>query len=782
MKKYLSFIFIFVFMLFCCGTVFIADNFSRAQADSTIVRISNQNEFKAAFEGSHYAEKNVQFILTDDIEFMDDFNINIDCSAIFEGTFDGQGHKLSGGYRLTFNNYANTYYLGLFPQAKNATIKNLKLTGRDRTYTLQPAGINEIYIGGLVGYGENVKFENCELGEITTRMQGDEVIKETLTISAETYSNINFGAFAGKLKNDLNSEEYSIYNCVNYYDFIAYPKSNSTLRAGGLVGVLEQCKILNSISYGNINLVSSMETAPENEIATQYIGGIAGYVIGTQSKIQNTCFAGDITATEAQLEGNPQTISPKIGAIIGGVSASAPSTGNINFDYWLNDNLSSVGEGLTITSDKVDCVETINQTFLIDKTKFNPASASWDFEKIWIMNKDSNIHLQHFQSFEYSLADILDRATQVLDRSQSYFIVDGQPVADQVGYIRDGVLVKYGQTIGIKLVVKENYQKFYSLIDVVLNLNTSVPVDLGSAKQEDGSYLIEIEANNSTAGSYSFVMDADLFNCIITVSEAAKEGGQGGVKMYGATSTVQEMTLVFSIQSQSQRIVGVGSGIYTFSHWELYYQGNSGWEKVNDYEEENSALNIIFGSGLFDREFMLMAYFTDEDAVFVKFPTFNNAKIESIKISGEDYTGDSIAVSPTGTVAFEIVSKNGYALNYTKFIYDMELHYGENSVVMVGDPIKNEEDGNTTYKFNLYMKNVQNLEADEMELNFSIEDEKSSDSGLPVWGYVAIIGGGVLLIAGITILIIKKRGGGKRGGPRAVKTTQKKSSYDDYYI
>ena len=72
----------------------------------------------------------------------------------FEGTFDGNNHKITG----LFINRPTTDYVGLFGGTKNATIKNLGIEGCDVT--------GRMNVGGLVGHNDgsnsgNATITNC---------------------------------------------------------------------------------------------------------------------------------------------------------------------------------------------------------------------------------------------------------------------------------------------------------------------------------------------------------------------------------------------------------------------------------------------------------------------------------------------------------------------------------------------------------------------------------------------------------------------------------------------
>lgn len=749
MKKVFNYILVFVLMFLCCGLIALPATLSFAEENegseqNEVINISDLNSLQEAFNECY--DTKATFILQNDITFGDGDVLNTPATA-FNGVFDGNGHTISN-YKINVGK--DTIYAGLFPWANGATIKNLKIDSFQ--VDINEQNTNEIYIGGLVGYGENVKFENCEF-------------VNTTKITLNTYSNVNFGVFAGKIKADIDNQDINIKDCVNYFDVEANLNLNSSLNIGGIVGVLEQGKILNTLSFGNIDIKGECEK-------TQNVGGIAGFVSGTDSKIKNVCFGGQIT--------NEQAENVNIGALVGATSTiSQPTASNINFGYWTKD-LASIGKGLSLTSDKIDRVSVINKDFLTNTENFDPASPVWDFAHTWIM-KSSTFRLQRFETFKFGFATILD-STNVLDRGTEQDLKTTMECSGEIvgAYSQQGLNeVKYGQNVTIQLVLKDSYQGFYDLTNIILN-SKNVDMELPE-KNADGNYEFNVIADDSTAGVYSFAFSAHIFTCEVE----SNNKDQGEVKTVEATSSVDKLSLPFSHNSSTKKITAVGKGIFVFDHWELYYKNGDNWSE-NPEENFNGSevISINFGTEPFNKEFKLVAYFTNENAIQIKFPSFNNSKIDSLKLGGKEYDGEPISVSPNATLNLEIITKKGFKLNYERFVNDMQVFYGDNSLVMISDPVEDEQTSKTTYKFNLYMKNVdsQKVEDKNMDITFAIENEKSSGGGLNMWIYIGVAVAAAAIIGVVIFLIIKKKRGPRKGGGRGTKTSQKKASYDDYYV
>lgn len=136
----------------------------------------------------------------------------------FEGTFDGNGHKLINlkisstaedvGPALTFK-YT---YAGLFGVTKNATIKNITVENAD----ISASSTTEfcfVSSGAIVGYAVNTAFEDCSVvggkiyakskyfnsysGSISGIMQGGKVTKAATSATVETDDSENRASSGG---------------------------------------------------------------------------------------------------------------------------------------------------------------------------------------------------------------------------------------------------------------------------------------------------------------------------------------------------------------------------------------------------------------------------------------------------------------------------------------------------------------------------------------------------------------------------------------------------------
>lgn len=195
----------------------------------------------------------------------------------FEGSFDGQNHTISGIYIVSQHEKQQSYgfWAGLF---KATYIKNIRLQGKvsiesNKTLTsgyMEHSWPGHSFIGGFVGFANNVYFENCQCDM-------DVVCKRN-----HNNGYINLGGFAGQCRMN-SSKDVAMKYCSHNGNLYAseWDSYSNPPRIGGLIGysgitggwdgVIEYCEnncseIYCSQPYGNHSKSSNM-----------YIGGLVGY-------------------------------------------------------------------------------------------------------------------------------------------------------------------------------------------------------------------------------------------------------------------------------------------------------------------------------------------------------------------------------------------------------------------------------------------------------------------------------------------------------------------------
>ena len=172
-------------------------------------------------------------------------------SLAYLGTFDGQGHKITGLY------VSGEKMIGLFGRVNSgAVIKNLTVYG---TAIATDAGSYQGGVAGIVGYlsGSVINCHNY--------------------VNVSSTSTERWKGYAGGIAGQMYSSSV-ISNCSNYGEI-----SSTSATVGGIVGQIYGGTVTNSYNYAPVT-------------GTEYVGGIAGSVAsdGTVSYCFNY---GDVVAT-----------------------------------------------------------------------------------------------------------------------------------------------------------------------------------------------------------------------------------------------------------------------------------------------------------------------------------------------------------------------------------------------------------------------------------------------------------------------------------------------------
>ena len=201
----------------------------------------------------------------------------------FTGTFDGQGHKITG-FRLT----PTQTMMGLFGYVKDGAVKNFSISG---TITC-PGGGTGI---GVIGWAEGATISN---------------IRSSLQIAVTGTDVHHVGGVVGSLR-----VRTSIQHCT-FSGSLSAGANNDCF--GGVVGYTnEYCSITNCANYGTV-----LFTAPNC-----YGGGICGY-------LNNASFSGIRGCISVGRVGMEDGSTPQYGGAIMG-RLRAYTADNFGTSYWL---------------------------------------------------------------------------------------------------------------------------------------------------------------------------------------------------------------------------------------------------------------------------------------------------------------------------------------------------------------------------------------------------------------------------------------------------------------
>ena len=238
--------------------------------EATPYLISNTRELKYLINSVPGASEGKFYKLTTDIHVTADEWT----PATFKGTFDGNGHTISGALKRVSTGGAD---FGFFDEVTNGTVKNLNVTASVNSYssavgsvvgtatnatiencTSSGAITGTRYIGGIVGFGRNTTISNCtNRGAIT---------------GTDTYGYV--GGIAGKA--DVMDDGITSISQCNNYGAIKGVKN-----IGGLIGEFGAFnKAANNTIHQSHNYATSIiatETAGDKN-AGKLVGGNYGTI------------------------------------------------------------------------------------------------------------------------------------------------------------------------------------------------------------------------------------------------------------------------------------------------------------------------------------------------------------------------------------------------------------------------------------------------------------------------------------------------------------------------
>lgn len=234
--------------------------------------------------------------------------------AAFSGSFDGQGHSISG---LTIT-AANESYAGLFGGASSAAIRNLCVSG-----TIEVTESNELYIGGISGcLNNNSTIRNC-CSHVDIRGAANEV---------------NAGGIAGWL------ESGTIENCFNTGDVSG--TGTAAMIAGGIYGAISSYSgnsgiIKNSYNTGSVTGSGSSIT---------WLGALGGNV-GSNIVMEN-CYYLSGTASKAFGYGSDSNGSSftagEADDLLAALNGWVAATASTSYYTWAADSATPVNGGYPV--------------------------------------------------------------------------------------------------------------------------------------------------------------------------------------------------------------------------------------------------------------------------------------------------------------------------------------------------------------------------------------------------------------------------------------------------
>ena len=238
----------------------------------------------------------------------------------FRGTFDGDGHTVSG---ITVNATGN--YIGLFGYVGNGGIvRNVVLASS--TFT----GKN--YVGGIVGSNEGGTVQNCR-------------VESTVGIHASAQHAYSHGGIVGRLRGGL------VAGCVSAAT-VSHDDKDNCRNYGGIIGDISVASTVKDCLY-----TGSTVTAPN------FCGAIIGFISGSSGILTNNYYTngslggvgGNGTCADRDGARHARTVTLGVGVSITGDQTTydvsgitAIGTAALEYDGTL---YSGEGQALTFSSD-----------------------------------------------------------------------------------------------------------------------------------------------------------------------------------------------------------------------------------------------------------------------------------------------------------------------------------------------------------------------------------------------------------------------------------------------
>ena len=226
--------------------------------------------------------KEANGVLTADINLTEPWTtpIGID-GASFIGTFDGQGHKITG-----FNGTSSGKF-GLFGVTSNATIKNFSIDGKLK--------VTAAHGSGAIGWASSSRISNVHSTLEITVEEPDVHHVGGVVGSAQYKNRITGCTFAGTLKESANNND-----CF-----------------GGVIGYMAEDTVLFCANYGTVTYSNPGGS----------VGGIAAYLNNNGGMIRGCLNVGKVAL-------NDEETKPTLGgAIMGNLRGHTPE--NMQSNCWL---------------------------------------------------------------------------------------------------------------------------------------------------------------------------------------------------------------------------------------------------------------------------------------------------------------------------------------------------------------------------------------------------------------------------------------------------------------
>ena len=308
-------------------------------------------------------------------------------SVYFSGTFDGNGHVISG-INISVNASSNDTYAGLFGYVANCTISNLGIVGGSIAST---ASYGNAYAGGIASYARTATIDNCyNTCSVTATVSGDlnnsyaggiagqagsTTVKNCYNTGSINASSSAKGSYAGGIAGVTYSSVECCYNAGPITASVSSGYQGARADAGGIAAQ-------SSSTIDNCSNSGSIKASSLGSATYPSAGGIIGEADSSTPTVENCYSIGSITASKS--------ISYDTGVASAGGIAGSSNSMTISHCYFLSSNVSggnTVGRGTpNVNGSGGKSVSNLTPSLgsaQNGNTTYYTGTGGWDFSNTW---------------------------------------------------------------------------------------------------------------------------------------------------------------------------------------------------------------------------------------------------------------------------------------------------------------------------------------------------------------------------------------------------------------
>ena len=413
----------------------------------------------------------------------------------FKGTYDGQGHTISGiTVTRTGTETSTSWCLGLFGQIKG-TVQNVVLSNS--------SFIGYYQVGGIVGYNNGGTVQNCRVESSVTIKAGNDNATDLGGIVGENYESSNVGTIIGCISAATVSDN----------------GKNNTKEFGGIVGRNYQSIVQDCLYTG-----TTVSAASNN-------GAIVGYYSGTSTYTNNYYTNIDLGGVNgSDRDGARRARTVTLGdnvALVGDETAynlsglTAIGTGN----YALRSGSTIYsGEGQTLT---LSYTSEVSEGYLLT---YSATAGTIDGNTLTMPAANVTV------SSEISLIDFADDGHSGDSEADAYIIYNKEQLDMLATRVNSGT--------------SNYYNKFFKLgADITYDgtANNYTPIGTSSSNRFRGTFDgdghtvsgININSDNGYQGLFGYVDGGTVKNVTLASSTITGHHFIGGIAGYIYDGTVQ---------------------------------------------------------------------------------------------------------------------------------------------------------------------------------------------------------------------------------------------------